>query len=68
MFKNIILLILLTFNIMILNYTIYLQAKLTIITGDALSVVNNIREICDYFTEQEYEQAKQFFELEVQKQ
>jgi hypothetical protein len=53
---------------MILNYTIYLQAKLTIITGDALSVVNNIREICDYFTEQEYEQAKQFFELEVQKQ
>lgn len=68
MVKNIILLILLTFNIMILNYTIYLQAKLTIITGDALSVVNNIREICDYFTEQEYEQAKQFFELEVQKQ
>ena len=68
MVKNIILLILLTFNIMILNYTIYLQAKLTIITGDALSVVNNIREICDYFTEQEYEQAKQFYELEVQKQ
>ena len=68
MVKNIILLILLTFNIMILNYTIYLQSKLTIITGDALSVVNNIREICDYFTEQEYEAAKEFYELQVEKQ
>lgn len=68
MVKNIILLILLTFNIMILNYTIYLQAKLTIITGDALSVVNNIREICEYFTDQEYEAAKEFYELQVEKQ
>ena len=68
MFKNIILLILLTFNIIILNYTIYLQAKLTIITGDALSVVNNIREICEYFTDQEYEAAKEFYELQVEKQ
>jgi len=68
MLKNIILLILLTFNIMILNYTIYLQAKLTIITGDALSVVNNIREICEYFTDQEYEAAKEFYELQVEKQ
>ena len=53
---------------MILNYTIYLQAKLTIITGDALSVVNNIREICEYFSDQEYEAAKEFYELQVEKQ
>lgn len=53
---------------MLTSYTIFLKSKLIIIRGDALSVVNNIREICDYFTEQEYEQAKRFYELEVQKQ
>jgi hypothetical protein len=53
---------------MLTSYTIFLKSKLIIIRGDALSVVNNIREICDYFSEQEYEQAKQFYELEVQKQ
>lgn len=68
MAKNILLLIMLTCIIMLTSYTIFLKSKLIIIRGDALSVVNNIREICDYFTEQEYEQAKRFYELEVQKQ
>lgn len=68
MAKNILLLIMLTCIIMLTSYTIFLKSKLIIIRGDALSVVNNIREICDYFSEQEYEQAKQFYELEVQKQ
>lgn len=68
MAKNILLLIMLTCIIMLTSYTIFLKSKLIIIRGDALSVVNNIREICDYFSEQEYEAAKQFYEFEVEKQ
>lgn len=58
----------LTSIILLTSYILYLQSKLIIIRGDALSVVNNIREICDYFTEQEYEAAKQFYEFKVEKQ
>jgi len=68
MVKDIMLFVLLAFILIILNYTIYLQSKLTIVTGDALSVVNNIREICDYFTDQEFQQAKEIYELQVEKQ
>lgn len=49
-------------------HCLYLKSKIIIITGDALSVVNNIREICEYFTEQEFQQAKQIYELQTTKE
>jgi hypothetical protein len=44
----------------------FLHIKVEILKGDVLNVVGNIREACYYFSEQEFEQSKEWYELQIE--
>lgn len=68
MSKRLIFLSIVNFGVVIvlINYIMFLHIKVEILKGDVLNVVGNIREACYYFSEQEFQQSKEWYELQIE--